>query len=91
MNTTVTIDKAGRVVIPKIVRDELQLEPGDTLELESEGNRVTLQPLHAASPLRKERGVWVFDGGGPLSTDEANKLVRDVREQRGRRNFGEHS
>jgi AbrB family looped-hinge helix DNA binding protein len=33
MNTTVTIDKAGRVVIPKEIRDELRLEPGDSLAL----------------------------------------------------------
>ena len=28
VNTTVTIDKAGRVVIPKGIRDELRLRPG---------------------------------------------------------------
>jgi len=41
----VTLDKAGRVVIPKTLRDELHLEPGDTLELEAEGERVTLRPF----------------------------------------------
>ncbi len=39
MNTTVTLDKAGRVLIPKSLRDEMHLEAGDTLELESEGER----------------------------------------------------
>jgi AbrB family looped-hinge helix DNA binding protein len=29
MNTTVTLDKAGQVVIPKTLRDELRLEAGD--------------------------------------------------------------
>jgi len=88
MNTTVTIDKAGRVVIPKEVRDELRLEAGDTLTLESEGERVTLRPTHG-TPLQKERGVWVFHGGKRLSLDEANQLVRDAREQRDRQNAGE--
>lgn len=91
MTTTVTIDKAGRVVIPKGVRDELQIEPGDTLELESEGNRMTLRPLHAVSQLKKERGVWVFYGRSALSLADANELIRDVREERDRRNLGEKS
>jgi AbrB family looped-hinge helix DNA binding protein len=88
MTTTVTIDKAGRVVIPKEIRDELRLEAGDTLALESEGERVTLQPIHGGTPLQKERGVWVFHGGKPLSLDEANQIVRDAREPRDRRNTG---
>ena len=29
MHTTVTLDKAGQVVIPKTLRDELRLEAGD--------------------------------------------------------------
>jgi AbrB family looped-hinge helix DNA binding protein len=35
MTSRLTVDKAGRVVLPKPVRDELQLSPGDSLELES--------------------------------------------------------
>ena len=89
MHTTVTIDKAGRVVIPKEIRDELRLEAGDTLTLESEGERVTLRPVHDGTPLQKERGVWVFRGGRPLSLDQANQIVSDARAQRDRQNLSE--
>jgi AbrB family looped-hinge helix DNA binding protein len=89
MNTTVTIDKAGRVVIPKGIRDELRLEAGDTLALESAGERIILRPLHNGTALQKERGVWVFRGGKPLSLDQANQIVRETRESRDRRNSGE--
>ena len=89
MNTRVTIDKAGRVVIPKGIRDELRLEAGDTLALESAGERVILRPLHNGTALQKERGVWVFRGGKPLSLDQANQIVRETRESRDRRNSGE--
>jgi hypothetical protein len=44
-------------------RDELRQESGDSLALESEGESVTLRPVRSASPLRKERGVWVFHVG----------------------------
>jgi AbrB family looped-hinge helix DNA binding protein len=40
----VTIDRSGRIVIPKQIRDELRLQPGDELELtviEGEVIRVT--------------------------------------------------
>jgi AbrB family looped-hinge helix DNA binding protein len=88
MEGTVTIDKAGRVVIPKEIRDELRLAPGDTLAFATEGDSVTLRPLHANTPLQKERGVWVFRGNKPLSLEEANRLARDARARRDRRNLG---
>ena len=44
MTTTLTIDKAGRIVLPKPVRDELQLSPGDSLEVDSSEERVILRP-----------------------------------------------
>ena len=37
MNSKVTLDQAGRVVIPKTLRDELRLSPGDTLDLIGQG------------------------------------------------------
>ncbi len=82
MNTTVTLDKAGRVVLPKTLRDELHLEPGDTLEVESEGERVTLRPLRGSTPLRKEHGVWVFRSGRKLTAAETDKVLGETRERR---------
>lgn len=37
MKTTLVIDKAGHVVIPKSVREDLQLTPGDSLEMDRHG------------------------------------------------------
>ena len=91
MELTITIDKAGRIVIPKEIRDKLRLGAGDNLILNCEGETLTLRPIHAGAPLRKEYGIWVFHGGKPLSLEEANRIVRDVREQRERENAGERS
>jgi AbrB family looped-hinge helix DNA binding protein len=82
----VTLDKAGRVVLPKIVRDELGLSPGDTLELTVEGEQMTLRPQRSTSPLQKERGVWVFRSGEKLTAAEARETLRKIREQRSQAN-----
>jgi AbrB family looped-hinge helix DNA binding protein len=45
MSAKLTIDKLGRVVLPKPVRDKLQLAAGDRLELENVDDRIILCPL----------------------------------------------
>jgi AbrB family looped-hinge helix DNA binding protein len=62
MTTKITLDKAGRVVIPKPLREQLQIGPGDTLQLDSEGERITLRPVRPQATLKKEHGVWVYQG-----------------------------
>jgi AbrB family looped-hinge helix DNA binding protein len=62
MTTKLALDNAGRIVIPKALRQKLHLSTGDTLELESDGDAITLRPLRPKALLRKERGVWVYEG-----------------------------
>ena len=89
MNSKVTLDRAGRVVLPKTLRDEMHLSPGDTLDLTVKGDEVTLRPRRVATPLQKERGVWVFRTGKPLTADETEETLRNIRAQRHRQNAGE--
>jgi AbrB family looped-hinge helix DNA binding protein len=89
MNSKVTLDRAGRVVLPKTLRDEMNLSPGDTLDLTVKGDEVTLRPRRGATPLQKERGVWVFRTGKPVTADETGETLRDIRAQRHRRNAGQ--
>lgn len=88
MNTRLIIDKAGRVVIPKPVRDELHLEPGDALEMESAGEEITLRPVRGTGPLVKEHGVWVFHAGQPLPASATDEMLHQIREERDRSNIG---
>jgi AbrB family looped-hinge helix DNA binding protein len=89
MTSRLTIDKAGRVVIPKPLRDELQLEPGDVLELETTGGEeITLRPVRGTGPLIKEHGVWVFYAGQPLAAPVTDEVPQRVREDRDLANFG---
>lgn len=89
MNTHLIIDKAGRIVIPKPLREELRLEPGDALELESAGEHITLRPARGTGPLMKECGVWVFRTGKPLPASATDALLQQIREERDLDNLGE--
>lgn len=80
MRTTVKLDHAGRVVLPKALRDELHLAPGDRLDVSLERGGVSLRPQRAAPPLRKERGVWVFGTGERLTAEEVRKAQQSIRE-----------
>ena len=95
MNTRLTIDKAGRIVIPKPLREELHLEPGDDLELESAGEEITLRPVRGTGPLTQEHGVWVFrTHGTPGQADQrmaastTEEMLRQIREDRDLVNLG---
>lgn len=84
------LDKAGRVVLPKPVRDELQLRPGDSLELESSDQQIVLRPVRGTGPLGKRRGVWVFRTGAPLSAKTVSQAITEVRRDRDQNNLGGH-
>ncbi|MGH7878322.1 MAG: AbrB/MazE/SpoVT family DNA-binding domain-containing protein [Candidatus Binataceae bacterium] len=76
------IDKVGRIVLPKPVREKLQLAAGDQLELESLDDQITLRPVRGAVALRKKRGVWVFHSGEPLPAATVDETIEQVRRER---------
>ena len=82
------MDKAGRIVLPKPLRTELQLAAGDALEVETSGEQITLRPVRENGPLRKKDGVWVYRAGEPLSAAVVEETVREVRREREERAGG---
>jgi AbrB family looped-hinge helix DNA binding protein len=66
MRTKITLDKAGRIVLPKHLRDQMRLSPGDTLQIECDGESITLRPVRPKAMPKKECGIWVYQGA---STD----------------------
>ncbi len=82
MNATLTIDKAGRVVLPKPVRDQLQLSAGDSLVLDSAEDRIVLRPVREAVGMRKKQGIWILDVDEPLTLETVNQTTEDVRRER---------
>ena len=81
MDAEVTIDPSGRLVLPKAVRQALDLKPGDSLKIETEEDRLILSRVRDRAGLQKERGVWVYRSGTP--TDAS--IVELIEQQRKRR------
>jgi AbrB family looped-hinge helix DNA binding protein len=91
MASQVTLDKAGRIVLPKSLRDELRLEAGDTLEVEVSSDEITLRPSRGHAQLRKKHGIWVYRSGEPLTQATVDKTVQEVRQERENHNLGKRS
>lgn len=88
----VTLDKYGRIVIPKPVRDALGLEAGATLHLETpesaSGEReIALRPERKAPVLQRRNGVLVHTGKADPAIDGV-EAIRRSREERMRKHAG---
>lgn len=89
MTATVTIDKAGRLVVPKPMRDALHLRAGDSFEIEREGEQLTLRHKPTKARASLENGVWVFDTGGRITNEMVNEVLDQSRREREARILGE--
>jgi AbrB family looped-hinge helix DNA binding protein len=81
---TIQIDKAGRVVLPKPLREQFNLLPGDKLRLSVEGSGFRLEPADVGGELVRKGSVLVFTGGfaEPITTANVNELIEQDREGR---------
>lgn len=84
MNMKVTLDKAGRVAIPKPLRDKLAWGPGDELELKTAGEKIILRPFRAKTLLFRENGVWVYRSGTTGKASLLDETMEKLREERSR-------
>jgi AbrB family looped-hinge helix DNA binding protein len=74
-----TVDRFGRVVLPKKVRDALGLVPGSSLEVDAEENAVRLRPVTEESMLAERSGVLVFEGTASGDVAGAVNAQREAR------------
>ena len=68
-----TIDKAGRLVIPKPLRDRVGLQPGE-VEIEVDGAALRVEPVAGGSLERRDGWLVIPSSGGVLTSDEVNGL-----------------
>jgi AbrB family looped-hinge helix DNA binding protein len=79
----VSIDSAGRVVVPKPLRDELGLSPGTPLEIDVVDGHLELSTLHEPARLvAGPNGPVMAATGAPLTDEEVRRTLEAVRERR---------
>ena len=77
----ITIDRAGRVVVPKSLRDQLNLAPGTELEIEAAGDGLKLRKAGAEPLLFRKQGILVHHGSTRVAID-IGEFVRAERKVR---------
>jgi AbrB family looped-hinge helix DNA binding protein len=80
----VTIDKAGRVVIPAAVRERLGIRAGTPLELSVEDSAIRLAPAAPKPELVKRRGRLVARPTAPRKDVPAVDVAALIEEERSR-------
>jgi AbrB family looped-hinge helix DNA binding protein len=72
-----TIDKAGRLVIPKQLREELGLRPGE-VEVTAQGTGLRVEPIVEEEALDERSGRLVIPAGRIQIDDSLVRKLRDA-------------
>lgn len=72
------IDRFGRVVVPKTIRQGLGLEAGSELEITETGDAIVLRPTSGRPDLAVKNGILVFTGG----VGDDRETLRRLRDDR---------
>jgi AbrB family looped-hinge helix DNA binding protein len=78
---TVQIDQAGRVVLPKPLRERFRLRGGDTLAVEVKGDAIQLRPTQALGQLKRVNGILVFSAPGTFANEDFVEQSRNERSE----------
>ena len=82
MSETVTIDKAGRLIIPKKVRERLGLKSGDKLKIDVVGERIELEAQGDETKVEIRNGRRVIVGTGDVDVVKAIEATREEQVER---------
>jgi AbrB family looped-hinge helix DNA binding protein len=84
-----TIDKFGRVVLPKKLREHLGVGVSLKVEVKETAEGILLKPVRQASNLVMKDGILILKGSGENSDRiDWDSLVEDEREERIRKIAG---
>lgn len=78
---SIPIDKAGRIVLPKEIRDRIGVQAGEEFEVIEESDRIILKPVVQEPRLVNKKGILVVvpEKGTEKSVPD---FVRERREER---------
>ncbi len=85
MSFTITLGKAGRLVVPKAIRDSLGLHEGSRLRLEIHGGKLQAAPEPDPVDINLKGGFPVIQGGPSLKRGNIVQAIKDDRESRDER------
>jgi AbrB family looped-hinge helix DNA binding protein len=77
-----TIDKAGRLVIPRPLRDRIGLSGGGAVEIDIDGSGLRIRPV-VGDRLREEGDLWVIPRTGAAIDDTTVRELLDADRFRG--------
>ena len=80
MKTILSVDKAGRIVLPQQVRRQFNLSPGDKLDLEVTPDGIFLRARSRRGDLVEENGLLVHEGEAAGDLVQAIELARAGRD-----------
>lgn len=74
-------------MIPKSIRDEIGIQPGDEVTFEPNGSEVRVRrveddPERRAADIRALRGIWADTGGGTDELLEERRRERELEERK---------
>ncbi len=75
----VRIDQAGRIILPKPLRDRFGLRGGDELAIKLKDNTIELRPAQGDAKLKKVNTVLVYSAPGTLPNEDFIAQSRDER------------
>jgi AbrB family looped-hinge helix DNA binding protein len=79
---SVSLDSAGRIVLPKKLRDSLHLAPGEPLVAEQRDDEIVIRRPVQAPGLVEDRGMLVYDSGAPPGSFDTVDWINRDRERR---------
>ena len=87
------VGSKGQVVIPKAIRKQIGIEPGDEVTFEPDGSEVRVRrveddPRRRAAEIRALRGAWADRPGGGTADLEAERRAEREREERKAQRWG---
>lgn len=74
-----TVDRFGRIVIPKIIRENFHLQVGSPIRIEEGEGEIILKPVEGEPSLIKKDGVLVFSGKAMGNVEAAIEKHREGR------------
>ena len=73
----VAIDKLGRIVVPKPIREKYHLYPGTELELETKAEGIQLSVVSSKGTLVRKNGILVHHDTDVIDFDIAGFIITE--------------